>query len=107
MRPDLPSLRSVSIVKEIERTFRAGRARPGFRLVHYSIQSNHAHLVVEAVDRASSARWFDGWKPSSRVTERARDARPVMAPVARPRTWLSTVGWRRHGLLDPSDVPGR
>jgi len=26
--------------------------------------------------------------------------------VARARTWLLRVGWRRHGLLDPTDVPG-
>jgi hypothetical protein len=26
--------------------------------------------------------------------------------VARPRTWLLRVGWRRHGLVDPSEVPG-
>jgi len=24
--------------------------RPGFRLVHYSLQGNHAHLIVEARD---------------------------------------------------------
>ena len=28
------------------------------------------------------------------------------SPVARARTWLLSVGWRRHGLLDPADVPG-
>ena len=23
-----------------------------------------------------------------------------------PRTWLLRVGWRRHGLVDPAEVPG-
>jgi len=26
--------------------------------------------------------------------------------VARPRTWLWRIGWRRHGLVDPREVPG-
>ena len=59
-----------------------------------------------ALDPASSARWFDGWKPKTPVTERDLSTRPVASPVARARTWLLTVGWRRHGLIDPGDVPG-
>jgi REP element-mobilizing transposase RayT len=183
LRPGIPSLRTAAIVHEIERTFARGCARRDFRLVQYSLQGNHAHLVVEADDRdalgrgmmalgarlaravnrvsrrsgavladryyarvlrtprevhralryvllnarrhaatakrtalraanvlldpASSARWFDGWKWRPRsVTERARDVHRVLPPVARARTWLLAVGWRRHGLLDPADVPG-
>jgi hypothetical protein len=48
LRRGLPSLRTVRIVREIERSFTKGCARPGFRLVHYSLQGNHAHLIVEA-----------------------------------------------------------
>ena len=182
MRPDVPSLRTVPIVHEIERTFAEGCVRPGFRLVHYSLQGNHAHLVVESqdqaalgrgmkaigarlaravnrvlgrsgpvladryhsrllatpkhvrnvlryvllnarhhvkatpavrrsrvlLDRASSARWFDGWK-RDRLDTREDPGLPTLderPPVARARTWLLAVGWRRHGLLDPADVPG-
>jgi REP element-mobilizing transposase RayT len=172
----LPSLRTVRIVREIERTFARGCARPGFWLVHYSLQGNHAHLIVEAQDRdalgrgmmaigsrlaravnralsrtgsvladryhvrllptpkevrnalryvllnarhhftsarsamkqavrldpASSARWFDGWKfKGPKDSEETTGKRSV----ARPRTWLLSIGWRRHGLLDPADVP--
>jgi hypothetical protein len=64
-------------------------------------------------DPASSARWFDGWRrrPSAedaRASERPASA-PVaaMPPVAEPRGWLLRQGWRRLGLLDPDDVPGR
>ena len=189
VRGDLPSLRTIRVVREIETTFAAGCERPGFRLVHYSLQGNHAHLVVEARDRdalgrgmkaiaarlaravnrvagrrgpvladryhlrllptpkevrsalryvllnarrhasinarrrastvrkattttvrldpASSARWFDGWKPKAALTADATSAAShVPSPVARARTWLLSVGWRRHGLLDPADVPG-
>jgi len=177
MRPDVPSLRTVKIVHEIERTFAAGCTRPGFRLVHYSLQGNHAHLVVEAqdpialgrgmmaigarlaravnrvakrsgpvladryhsrmlptprevhralryvllnarkhaaavgkamrLDPASSARWFDGWRRGARtVHETAVTVAYADPPVARARTWLLTIGWRRYGLLDPAAVPG-
>jgi REP element-mobilizing transposase RayT len=184
MRADVPSLRLGRVVDALERTFAAGCARSGFRLVHYSLQGNHAHLIVEAQDReaigrgmkaigarlalavnkvagrsgrvltdryhmrllrtpkevrnalryvllngrrhaavaartalramhvlldpASSARWFDGWKREQLGTGSDRAPRPSAQPppVARARTWLLTVGWRRHGLLDPADVPG-
>jgi hypothetical protein len=56
MRSDVPSLRTVPIVHEIERSFAAGCRRPGFRLVHYSLQGNHAHLIVEAHDREALGR---------------------------------------------------
>src|SRR5689334_17424857 len=56
LRSGLPSLRTVRIVHEIERTFAVGCARPGFRLVHYSLQGNHAHLIVEASDRDTLGR---------------------------------------------------
>jgi hypothetical protein len=26
--------------------------------------------------------------------------------VARPRTWLRSTGWRRHGQIDLQEVPG-
>jgi hypothetical protein len=172
MRSGVPSLRNARLVREVERTFGEGCSRPGFRLVQYSLQGNHAHLVVEAsdaaalgrgmkaigarlaravnrvfqrtgpvlkeryhlhvlkapkevraalryvllnarrharrlrgavmLDPASSGRWFDGWRPGS-VSDSAQHAR---APVARARTWLLTLGWRRYGLLDPADIPG-
>ena len=56
VRGDVPSLRCVRIVREIERTFAIGCERPGFRLVQYSLQGNHAHLIVEAEDRSALGR---------------------------------------------------
>jgi REP element-mobilizing transposase RayT len=47
-RAEIPSLRSVPLVRELERSLREVRTRPSFRLIHYSIQSNHLHLLVEA-----------------------------------------------------------
>ena len=52
VRSDVPSLRTIRFVGELERSWRQACCRGRFRLVHYSIQGDHAHLIVEA----SSAR---------------------------------------------------
>ena len=52
----MPSLRTVRLVREIERTLALGCERGEFRLVHYSLQGNHAHLIVEAKDRYALGR---------------------------------------------------
>ena len=148
-------------------------ARGGFRIVHYSIQRDHLHLLIEGdnhvaltngmkslgarlgklvnrvfdrsgpaldgryharpigtplearralayvllnarrhwikrhralppadLDAASSARWFDGWLS---IPVRQTTAECEVAPA---RTWLLRVGWRRHGLIAPNEVPG-
>jgi REP element-mobilizing transposase RayT len=52
------------------------------------------------LDPYSSAAQFDGW----------RDVAPEPAPeglvVREPKSWLLRVGWRRHGLLAVTEVPG-
>jgi len=66
-----------------------------------------AMLTGVRLDPASSARWFDGWTRESLLgMDEGSDGARARPPVARPRTWLLAVGWRRHGLLDPGDVPG-
>jgi hypothetical protein len=159
----------------MEGSFRLACERGRFRLVHYSIQSNHVHLIVEAssvldlasgmksigarlaravnrilrrrgpvledryhlhvlrtprevrnaiayvllnarrhaaklgrrlsraarIDPASSGRWFDGWRAAS-----SRESGLDPPAVAKPRTWLLGIGWRRSGLIDPHEVPG-
>ncbi len=161
------------IVAAFETSLRDACEQGRFRVVHYALMRNHAHLVVEAatsrdlacgmkaigarlaravnresrrcgavladryhlhvlrtprevrnaiayvllnarkhaaqvgrvlgratgIDAASSGRWFAGWR--TRI-QSARDA----PAVAAPRTWFLSVGWRRFGLIDPSDVPG-
>ena len=46
--PGLPSLRDGDVRREVEGAFRKGCQRNEVRLVHYSIQDDHAHLIVEA-----------------------------------------------------------
>src|SRR5215510_6943388 len=54
--PGMPSLRDGVIVRAIEEAFRRGNERKEFRLVHYSLQDDHAHLLVEAKHRDALGR---------------------------------------------------
>jgi REP element-mobilizing transposase RayT len=51
VRRDVPSLRKARVVREIERSLREIRERGRARVVHYSVQTNHLHLIVEATSR--------------------------------------------------------
>jgi len=56
LMPDLLSLRNKKVVRALESTFAAGCDRSEFRLVHYSLLGNHAHLLVEARDQHALGR---------------------------------------------------
>ena len=180
VRSGVPSLRRGRFVEELRGTLRRGCERGDFRVLHYSVQSDHVHLLVEAagrsalacgmksigarlaravqrafalagsvlegryhlrvlrtprevrnaiayvllnarhhllkrlrgsarrasylvLDAASSARWFDGWASAvPRVLSGPEDEADAEPEVAQPHTWLARVGWRGHGLIDPS-----
>jgi len=55
VRRGLPSLRTVTLVHELERSFAAACARGRFRLVQYSIQNDHLHAIVEATSQRDLA----------------------------------------------------
>jgi REP element-mobilizing transposase RayT len=178
LRRGIPGLRTRRFLRELRPSLRRGCERRGFRVVHYSVQRNHLHLIVESagkealgrgmkaisarvaraaqrafglsgavlhgryhlrilrtprevrralayvllnarkhwrerhgaapperLDAASSGRWFDGWRrvPGSHGPPPEVSDTPGVAP---PRTWLLSVGWRRHGLVDPAELPG-
>ena len=178
VRRELPSLRTKRFLREFRRSLAKACERGEFRVVHYSIQRNHAHLVVEAagkqalgrgmksvsarlaraanrvfgrsgpvllgryhmkllrtprqvrnaiayvllnarkhwlqrtgqapparIDEASSGRWFRGWKRKARSRSSPSLARRA-SEVAEPHTWLLSQGWRRHGRIDPAEIPG-
>ena len=50
---DLPNLRVPATYEVIKAVFRLVKDLPGFRLIHYSVQRNHIHLIVEAADHKS------------------------------------------------------
>jgi hypothetical protein len=55
VRRGIGSLRNGRVVREIEASFREACAGD-FRLVHYSIQDDHAHRLVEADDKDALGR---------------------------------------------------
>jgi len=57
--------------------------------------------VPAAIDTFTSAPWFDGFRET--VTVRGLEAIP--RPVTDSRTWMLTLGWRRHGLLSVHELP--
>ena len=56
----LPSLRRNKERRVLVGAFRTGCERFGFRLVHFSIQSNHLHLIAEAKGREALSRGMQG-----------------------------------------------
>ena len=59
-RSDAPGLRGREVFRSVQAGLAAGAARAGFRLVHFSVQGNHLHLVVEAVDKVALSRGMQG-----------------------------------------------
>jgi len=55
VRRGIPSLRTVKLVRELERSLAAACERGRFRLTHYSIQNDHVHVIVEAVSKSDLA----------------------------------------------------
>jgi REP element-mobilizing transposase RayT len=167
---DLPSMRRDEEYWTLYGVMEKSCDRDGFRIVHFSVQTTHMHLIVEAQDREhltrgmrgflvrasralnrlwnrhgrvvaerfhehllraprearnaiayvlnnarhhgawipedlpdprSSGRFFDGWLDFA-----AQHIPGLFLPVAAARTWLLTVGWRRHGPIPVGIVPG-
>jgi REP element-mobilizing transposase RayT len=60
VRRDVPNLRTQRAMVGVRRAFIGGRQRFGFRLVHFSVQGNHLHLIVEAADKRALSRGMQG-----------------------------------------------
>ena len=167
LRAGLASLRADDTHELLRRAFAAGTSAD-FRVIEYSLQTNHLHALVEAsgeraltrgmtglavraarglnklwrragavfsdrfharilktprevrnaltyviqnarkhgswrarhADAYSSGPSFDGWKDSPRNA-----AESSARILARARTWLLSIGWRRYGLIDPMELP--
>lgn len=56
----LPSLRRKRLMRVIERAFEQSCQRLGMRLVHYSVQSRHMHLICEATGERALSRGMQG-----------------------------------------------
>jgi putative transposase len=62
-----------------------------------NFRKHHLH-DRRAIDPYSSAPWFDGFRHAPPVST-------VPSPTWKPRTWLASKGWRRHGLIDWRERP--
>src|SRR3954463_9064209 len=60
LRAEVWNLRSHRCFRALRRAFAGGCARFGFRLVHFSVQGNHLHMIVEAPDAATLGRAMKG-----------------------------------------------
>jgi hypothetical protein len=56
----LPSIREPALLSTVRGALRSGKERFGLRVVHYSVQSNHMHLIVEASSRRALTRGMRG-----------------------------------------------
>ena len=68
----VPSLRRPRAQALIERVFAAERSAKGFVLVHFSIRSNHLHLICEADDAQALSRGIQ--RLASRLARRLNGA---------------------------------
>ena len=60
VKPGLPSLRGTKEFGALRAAMSAGCERGGFRLVHFSVQTNHLHFLVEGTCRSTLSRGLQG-----------------------------------------------
>ena len=60
IRREVWNLRTHRCFRALRRAFERGCQRFGFRLVHFSVQGNHAHFIVEAPDAPALGRAMKG-----------------------------------------------
>ena len=60
VRRGLPGMRTPRAWRVLERAFRKGKQRNGMKLLHYSVQEDHLHLVVEVYKREHLSRGMQG-----------------------------------------------
>jgi putative transposase len=56
MRPDVGHLRTQARLNLLKRAFHAASGVFGMQVVHFSVQGNHLHLIVEAENRHALSR---------------------------------------------------
>ena len=115
MRDGVFGLRSRRCFTALSRAFFGGGDRFGFRLVHYSVQGNHIHLLAEANGKHSLSRGMKGLgvriaKALNRVMGRRGavladrfHSRILRSPteVKRVRTYLQSNAAHHYKLRGP------
>jgi REP element-mobilizing transposase RayT len=90
LRPVVRTLRNGRHYKVVHAALGAGAERRGFRLVHYSVQRDHLHLIVEADDRRALARGMQGL--NIRIARRLNRALKRSGPVLADRYHARVLG---------------
>jgi REP element-mobilizing transposase RayT len=115
---DVRGLRRWRVAKVLARAFRAGCARDGFRIVQFSVQGNHIHLVIEADSAHALAEGMRAWtirvaRAINRVMRRKGKVFPERYHAVRLKTARQVraalcyvlQNARRHGLDVPAGSP--
>jgi REP element-mobilizing transposase RayT len=113
----LPSLRKRQPYRVLLEAFAAMRAKEGFRLVHYSVQSNHVHVVCEARDRGELSRAIQSLaiRIAKRLNSLWRRAGKLFADrfhqriLRTPREFRNALAYvlhnaAKHGALEAADA---
>ena len=79
--PGVGFLRGYQRLRAIEEALREARERFSLRIIHYSVQGMHLHLIVEAEDRRAIARGMQGLaiRLAKRLNRLVRHHGPVFA----------------------------
>lgn len=92
----LPGFRTERVHGELKRAIRDTR-RDGFRITHYSVQSDHVHMIVEAEDKTTLSNGM-----RSLVVRIAMRVNRRILGRSRGRVWGDR--YHRRDLTSPSDV---
>jgi len=95
LRPDLGPLRRHRVFAVLRVAFRAGSDRAGFRLCHFTVQTNHLHLLCEARQGDALGRGVQGLE--------VRLARAVNRILGR-RGRVFADRYHRRALKTPTEV---
>ncbi len=60
LKPGLETLRQPGVLRVLEPAFRKGKEKQGFRLIAWSLQEDHIHLIVEGESTEEVARGIQG-----------------------------------------------
>lgn len=90
------NLRSQRGYRCVEHALAAERARAQLRVVHFSVQGNHLHMIVEADDRGALSRRMQGFG--------IRLARRINIMMARPRGRVLADRYHARALKTPREV---
>ena len=95
----VPNMRRQVVFARLSRAL-AKASRPPFRVLHFSVQSNHLHLIVEAIDKLCLSRGIAGLSIRlARGINRAADRRGQVWGDRYHARALRTPRETRHALV--------